>query len=59
MPSSPNHVREMLSRYLLPHRGLVGSLTFLLLSSNGLQLVTPKVLGTFVDTARSDSARTR
>ncbi|MFP6645471.1 MAG: ABC transporter ATP-binding protein [Candidatus Latescibacterota bacterium] len=46
----------MLSRYLLPHRGLVGSLTFLLLSSNGLQLVTPKILGTFVDTARSDSA---
>jgi hypothetical protein len=42
----------MLSRYLLPHRGLVGSLTFLLLSSNGLQLVTPKILGTFVDTAR-------
>ncbi len=55
MPSSPNRVREMLSRYLLPHRGLVRSLVFLLLASNGLQLLTPRILRTFVDTARSDS----
>lgn len=56
MASPPNRVREMLSRYLLPHRGLVGSLTFLLLASNGLQLVTPKIMGAFINTARSDSA---
>jgi ATP-binding cassette, subfamily B, bacterial len=51
----PSRVREMLSRYLLPHRRLVASLTALLLSSIGLQLVNPQIMRAFIDTARSDS----
>lgn len=55
MPSRPNRVRELLSRYLLPHRGLVASLSFLLLSSIGLQLANPQIMRAFIDTARSDA----
>jgi ATP-binding cassette subfamily B protein len=54
MPSQPNRLRELLSRYLLPHRRLVSSLTVLLFSSIGLQLVNPQIMRAFIDTARSD-----
>lgn len=54
MPSQPNRLRELLSRYLLPHRRLVSSLTVLLFSSIGLQLLNPQIMRAFIDTARSD-----
>ena len=45
----------MLTRYLLPHRRLVSSLTVLLLASIGLQLINPQIMGAFIDTARSEA----
>ena len=44
MPSRPTRVRELLTRYLLPHRGLVSSLTVFLFASIGLQLINPQIL---------------
>ena len=55
MPSRPTRVRELLTRYLLPHRGLVSSLTVFLFASIGLQLINPQILGAFIDSARSEA----
>lgn len=55
MAYRPNRARELLFRYLLPHRALVGGLTVLLLSAIGLQLINPQILGSFIDTAKSDA----
>jgi len=41
---------KLLKQYLLPHRGLVTALTFLLFSNVGLQLINPQIMRRFIDT---------
>ncbi|MBT3344128.1 MAG: ABC transporter ATP-binding protein [Gemmatimonadetes bacterium] len=54
MPPQRNRLRELLATYLLPHRGLVSSLTLFLFSSIGLQLLNPQIMRGFIDAARSE-----
>lgn len=54
MPPHPNRLRELLASYLLPHRGLVASLSLFLFSSIGLQLLNPQIMRGFIDAARSE-----
>ncbi len=54
MPPQRNRLRELLATYLLPHRGLVASLTLFLFSSIGLQLLNPQIMRGFIDAARSE-----
>lgn len=43
---------RLLKTYLLPHRGLLTSLTFLLFSNIGLQLINPQIMRSFIDMAK-------
>ena len=56
MPPKRHRLREMLAQYLLPHRGLVAWLSILLFSSIGLQLLNPRIMGGFIDAARSQTS---
>ena len=44
---------KLLKQYLLPHRGLLTALAFLLFSNIGLQLINPQIMRSFIDTAKS------
>lgn len=46
--------REMLGKYMLPHRGSLITLAILLFGLIGLQLASPQVIRYFIDTAGSD-----
>ena len=48
--------RHILREYMLPWRKQVLLLTLMLFTSIGLQLVTPQLLGLFIDTVRGDRA---
>ncbi|QGG58236.1 ATP-binding cassette domain-containing protein [Paenibacillus sp. B01] len=50
--------REMLGRYVLPQKRLLGWLAALLLLSIGLQLVNPQIIRYFIDTAQGDGELT-
>lgn len=44
---------KLLKQYLLPHRGLLAALAFLLFSNIGLQLINPQIMRSFIDTAKA------
>lgn len=46
--------REMLFRYVFPHKKLLAALTVLLLFSIGLQLINPQIIRYFIDTAQGE-----
>jgi ATP-binding cassette, subfamily B, bacterial len=46
--------REMLFRYVFPHKKLLAVLTVLLLFSIGLQLINPQIIRYFIDTAQGE-----
>ncbi|MDQ3701599.1 MAG: ABC transporter ATP-binding protein/permease [Chloroflexota bacterium] len=50
------HYRDLLLRYLAPHRAAVLALAVLLLGSIGLQLAGPQVVRTFIDAAQTGGA---
>ncbi|WP_138754606.1 ABC transporter ATP-binding protein [Paenibacillus sinopodophylli] len=54
--NSFSHYRMMLSRYLLPQKKALATLTLLIFSSIGLQLINPQIIRYFIDTAQSDKA---
>lgn len=45
--------REMLTQYLLPHRGLLTLLCVFLFSHIGLQLINPQIMRHFIDAAKT------
>lgn len=50
--------REMLVRYVFPHKKLLAALTVLLLFSIGLQLINPQIIRYFIDTAQGEGSLT-
>lgn len=46
--------REILFRYVFPHKKLLAALTVLLLFSIGLQLINPQIIRYFIDTAQGE-----
>ena len=55
MPSLAAY-RGLLATYLRPHAGLVGWLALLLLANIAVQVLSPQLLGVFIDSALSSSA---
>jgi ATP-binding cassette, subfamily B, bacterial len=51
-----HHYASLLVGYLRPHRLRLAALGSLLLSSIGLELVTPQIMRSFIDTAQSGSS---
>jgi ABC-type multidrug transport system fused ATPase/permease subunit len=47
-----DHYLKLLKKYLLPHRGFLSALAFLLFSNIGLQLINPQIMRSFIDTAK-------
>jgi ATP-binding cassette subfamily B protein len=43
---------KLLKKYLLPHRGFLVALSFLLFSNIGLLLINPQIMRSFIDTAK-------
>lgn len=50
--------KEMLVRYVLPHKKMLASLAVLLLLSIGLQLINPQIIRYFIDTAQGEGSLT-
>lgn len=57
MSVSFTHYRELLVRYLRPHRGRMALLALLLGGSITLQLVNPQIIRFFIDTAQAGGAQ--
>lgn len=50
--------KEMLVRYVLPHKKMLASLAVLLVLSIGLQLINPQIIRYFIDTAQGEGSLT-
>lgn len=50
--------KEMLVRYVLPHKKMLARLAVLLLLSIGLQLINPQIIRYFIDTAQGEGSLT-